>query len=83
MWYRSKSYPSQHIIHSRLTYMKRAGILTRGVVAFILLAMVCIPQYPSSSPRIYASVGPNSLWFDGGFLAGDIQQASKRVNRSN
>lgn len=44
--------------------MRRAGILTGGVVALILLAGVCIPQPPSSRLSIHESVDFTQPWFD-------------------
>lgn len=43
--------------------MRRAGILTGGVVALILLIGVYIPQHPSSSKMTHDSVDHNQAMF--------------------
>lgn len=44
--------------------MRRAGILTGGVVALVLPIGVRIPQHPSSPLMILDSRDQSRLWFD-------------------
>lgn len=59
--------------------MRRAGILTGGIAALILLAGVYVPQHPSSPSMTRNSVDHNRLWFDRASLStGDTSEASKQ-----
>jgi hypothetical protein len=44
--------------------MRRAGILTGGVRALILPAVVCARDHHSFLPRTHEFVDHNRLWFD-------------------
>jgi hypothetical protein len=66
--------------------MRCAGILTNGVVALILLAVVYIPRYLSSPPRPTAIVSATfHARFERGHVVfmGDIKQAFNETITSN
>jgi OmpA-OmpF porin, OOP family len=69
MWYRQHPHPSDQNHLQRTEFMRRARILAGGVVALMLLAVICIPRHLSSQPRatalapasLYVSLEQNSL----------------------
>lgn len=54
MWYRQDSHSGDQGRHQQAESVQRIRILTGGVVALLLLAVVCIPRHLSTPPRTAA-----------------------------
>jgi OmpA-OmpF porin, OOP family len=61
MWYRQDPQSSDQHQLQQADFMRRARILTGGVLALTLLAVVCIPRHLSSHPSA-AALAPASLY---------------------
>ena len=73
MWHRHDPHSSDQNHLQRAEFMRRGRILAGGVVALMLLAVVCIPRHLSSQPQataltpasLYISFEQNNLIFRG------------------